>query len=185
MVSNAHRHRYIIMGKYQNMDVVLSNKDRNIVYKKKNNIWAGVVIMLFGVICFAPTIVYQWSHGSVWPLLLLVCATILFIVGLIKMFLRKEYFVSAESHQKLKKFEIDFHITESERLVRFCTSGELSGIENLKRAEVGGGLKLVIMATPDRQLCFSQVVQFVMFEYVEQTPVLQHSKDDAEILLRL
>jgi hypothetical protein len=185
VILTVHFHRYIIMGNYQNMDVVLSNMDRTIVYKKKNNIWAGVLTLLVGVICFTPVIVYQWPHGSVWPLLLLVSATIFFIVGLIKLFLRKEYFVSAENHQKLRKFEIDFHVTESDKLVRLCTSGELAEIGKLKRADVGGGLKLVVMATPDMLLCFSQVVQFVMFEYVEQTPMLHHGKEEAELLHRL
>ncbi len=98
------------------------------------------------------------------------------------LFLRKEYFVSASKHQKLKVFEIYFDISESETLTQLCMTGNLNNIDKLKRSNVGGGLKLVVMSTHDRILCFSQVIRFVMFEYVPQTQTIQHSKEEADIL---
>jgi hypothetical protein len=172
------------MENFQSIEQFLTNMDANIVYKTKNSIIAGLLLMAVGIGCFIPLSIFSWTTYNMIPQLLIVLGASCLTVGVFKTFIRKEYFAATDNHQQLKSFEINFELTETEKLVRLCNARKITDIHTLKRS-LSGGLKLRVLATRDRKLCYSQVIGFESLEHATLTPPVQHTKQEADYLLGL
>ncbi|MDP4270818.1 MAG: hypothetical protein Q8909_11925 [Bacteroidota bacterium] len=169
------------MEKYNSIEHVLENMDTHIVYKTRSSIWTGVLYLISGVLFFVLMSLGSWSPTSIFPHLLLVLGVIASLTGVLKLFMRKSYFVAASNHQRLNRFEIYFDAAESDKLLRLYDNGKVTDIHLLNPSE-RGGLKIVVMATKDRSLCFSQVTGYVPFEFIPLTAPVQHTSDEAAYL---
>ena len=163
------------------LEQVLENLDKNRVYKTKNSVLTGTILVSIGIGSLIMYSRLESASESLMAQFIFVAGAILFTIGIFKIFIRKSFYVSAENHQKLKTFELYFNVTERDKLARLLETGNLTGIKDLNAAVVDG-LKLRVMATKDGLLCFSQAIGFVSYEYVTITPVMDHSKADYEIL---
>ena len=163
------------------MEQVLDNLDKNRVYKTKNSMLTGLILVSVGITSLIMYSRLELTSESLMAQFIFVAGAILFTIGIFKIFNRKNYYISANNHQKLKVFELYFNVSERDKLVRLLETGNLSGIKDLNSAVVDG-LKLRVMATKDGLLCFSQAIGFVSYEYVNITPVMDHSKAEYEIL---
>jgi hypothetical protein len=172
------------MGNFQSIEQLLIELDTNIVYKTKKSIVAGLLFILAGIGCFVPLSIFSWAPHNMVPQFLIVLGTIGLTVGLFKTFIRKEFFVATASQQPFKSFEINFEITETGKLVNLCNTRKITDIHTLKRS-LSGGLKLRVLSTQDRELCFSQVIGFESLEHAMLTPPVQHSKQEADYLFGL
>lgn len=169
------------MENFQSIEQILIDMDPIIVYKTKNSILSGLLIMLAGIGSFAPLSIFSWAPHNMIPQFLIVLGTTGLIVGLFKTFYRKEYLATIANKQPLKSFEINFDVTETGKLVRLFNTGKITDIHTLKRS-VSGGLKLRVVTTQDRELCFSQVIGFELLEHITLTPPIQHCKLEADYL---
>ena len=81
-------------------------------------------------------------------------------------------------------FSLYFNLSEREKLIRLLETGNLSEMKTLQPSIVDG-LKLRVLATKDGQICYSQVIAFVMNEYVNVTAVQKHTMADYQILTEI
>lgn len=155
--------------------------DNNIVYKTKSSYVLAILLIIAGIGFFSLNSFFQWSSNSIYPALFIMLGSTSFVIGIVRFFMRKTYFISAENHQKLKPREIYFHVNESNKLLRLVNSGNYEEINLLKRS-VSSGLKLRIMSTKDGRICFSQIISYMQLEHAKVNEPVQHSVEEAQIL---
>ncbi|MDP4239790.1 MAG: hypothetical protein Q8904_10025 [Bacteroidota bacterium] len=172
------------MEQNQSIEHVLENMDKNIVSKAKNSPFRIFLLFLSGLVFFVVNSVFVWETNSIYPPLLIVLGLTTIITGIFLLAFRREYYVSTRNHQRVKSTEVYFNVNERDKLVRLMETGNINGIKELKPS-ISDGLKLRVMATPDGQLCFSQVVAYVSNEYLNITNVQKHSPDDARYFAEL
>lgn len=172
------------MEKNKTIEQVIENLDKTIVYKTKKSILTGILLAGAGITSLISYSVFEWGSKDVAPQFLFILGFICLITGILKIFIRKSYYISAESKMKIKVSEIYFHTKEHDNLIKFVETRNYSGLKQLKTAIVDG-LKLRVMATKDGQICFIQAIAFVTNEYVSITPPQKLSVEDYQILTEL
>ena len=169
------------MEKIESIEQVLESLDKNIVYKKKDSVLWGVMLMISGIVAMIVYSVLEWESTSLFAHILFIAGSVCLLVGVVKYFFRKSRYISAENHMKIKPSELYFHVNERDRLVRLLESDKLSEIKQVKPSIVDG-LKLRFMATTDGQICYSQVVAYSSNEYVNVTAARRHTPEEYQIL---
>jgi len=169
------------MEKNESIEHVLENMDKNIIRKTKGSVFLPLLLIAFGISSLVAYASYNWEANNLFAQTLFILGNICLIVGIVKLFFRKSYYVFAEDKQKIKNFEIYFNLIERDKLISIIESGNLMDIKQLKSSIVDG-LKLRFMATKDGKLCFSQIVGFISYEYVYLTPVKKYSQAEYQIL---
>jgi hypothetical protein len=168
----------------ESIEQVLDNLDKNIVNKSKSPIWLGFLYLVPGIASLVIYSYFEWESNNVFPHILFILGTVFLIVALIKFFFRKSIYVSTESKSKILHVTIYFNVNEQDKLIRLLETGNLSDLKTLQSSIVDG-LKLRVLANRDGLICYSQVVAFVMNEYVNVTAVRKHSSADYQILAAL
>lgn len=158
--------------------------DKQIVYKTRRSIWSGVLLSLAGVLLYFPVITGTWSAAHIGPPLFIAIGTTVLTIGLLRTFYRKPFFVDATDRKKLKLHEVNFDAAEFDKLMRLYKNKEWNTLKDLKRSQVGN-LKLRFYLSHNHQLCLSQPVRFVDFEYKPEAEVVQHNTQEASILKEL
>lgn len=141
----------------------------------------GFLLSFAGIVSFIVYSSFEWETNNLYAHILFVVGSAFLVFGILKIFFRKSRYVLAENRKKIQSFEIYFNMTEKDKLVRLLESGKLEEIKQLNPSIVAG-LKLRVMATSDGRICFSQVIAFIMNEYINVTPVLKHSMAEYQIL---
>jgi len=172
------------MEKIESIEDVLLNMDKKIVYQTKSSLLSAVLLFVLAIVVFTVNAIFEWQPTSIYPHLFLMLGSISFIIGIIKAFFRKTFFVSAVNHQRLFVHEIYFDVNEQDKLVRLIKLKSLEEIKTLKMTS-NSGLKLRFMSTKDGQLCFSQIAAYVPFEYMNVNMPEQHTQSEAHVLLGL
>jgi len=180
----AHTQYYTQMENNESIEQVLENLDKNIVYKTKDSILWSIVLMLSGIMSLIIYSANEWESNNLFAHILFVAGSVCLIVGIIKFFFRKTWYISAEEHQKIKSFSMYFNVNERDQLVRCIQTGSLSEINQLKPSIVDG-LKLQVMGTKDGLICYSQVVAFISNEYVHLTSPVKHTAEDYSIFTEI
>lgn len=112
---------------------------------------------------------------------LILFAVIFILLGIMMLLFRKKYYVSVESGEKLKTHELFFDIKERDKLVKIFTSGKIEDLQTLQKS-THDGLKLRIMKTANNDLCISQIITFIPYEYVRVTDPKQNSFEESKLL---
>jgi hypothetical protein len=168
----------------ESIEQVFDNLDKNIVYKTKNSVFIGILLVLTGIASLIFYATNEFETENISSQLLFVLGMILFVLGLIKFFNRKSYYVSAENHNKIQSFQIYFNLTEREKLVRILQSKNYSELNQLAPS-ITDSLKIRVMATKDGQICFVQAIAFISYEYVHVTSPQELSVSEYQILEEL
>ena len=172
------------MENIESIEQVLENLDNNIVYKKKDSVIRGIMFMLSGIVLLIAYISFEWEKNNLFANSLFIVGSVCFIVGIVGFFIRKSRYVSAQNQQKMKSFDIYFHVNERDKLIRLLGSENLSEIKQLKPSIVDG-LKLRIMGTKDGLISYSQVVAYISNEYVQVTTPVKHTPEDYFMLTEI
>jgi len=168
----------------ESIEQVFDNLDKNIVYKTKNSVFIGILLVLVGIASLIFYATNEFGSENITSQFVFVMGMILFVLGIVKFFNRKSYYVSAESHKKIQSDQLYFNLTEREKLVRFLQSKNYSELSQLAPS-ITDSLKLRVMATKDGQICFVQAIAFISYEYVFVTPPQKLSAPEYQILEEL
>ncbi len=164
------------------IEQVLDNSENNIVYKKKQPITYSIILIILGIIPFVLILSKNLSEDSgVLTPLLFILGVALLVWGIISIFFRKTHYVFRENNQKISFSELLFDIKERDKLIRLISERNLQAIKDLKSSG-HDALKLRIALTNDGKACYSQVVTYIPFEFVNANEVQTHSPEEAEIM---
>ena len=81
------------MEKIESTEDVLLNMDKKIVYQTKNSLLSAVLLFVLAIVVFTVNAIFEWQPTSIYPHLFLMMGSISFIIGIIKAFFRKTFFV--------------------------------------------------------------------------------------------
>ena len=170
------------MENKKSIEQILDDSTNNIIYKKKQSIIFSIILIILGIIPFVLILSKNLSEdsGILTPLFFILGVGLL-VWGIISIFFRKTYYVSAENNQKISFSEILFDIKERDKLIRLISEKNLQTIKELK-ASGHDALKLRVAMTNDGKVCYSQVVTYIPFEFVNANEVQTHSPQEAEII---
>lgn len=172
------------MDSIQSIEQFFDQADSHILRKVKKSPLHGVLIISIGILLGLLNLKIDWQSADfVSPTLLTFSATFILWGGLTLIF-SKYYYVATETHLKFKTYELYFDSKDRDKLVRIMKNGTLDDLKTL-HPSAHDGLKLRIMTTKDSKLCYSQIVNFIHYEYVNVTEVKMHSPKEAEILREL
>ena len=169
------------MENNESIEQVLENLDNNIVYKTKDSVVWSIMLMLSGIFSLIIYSAIEWESNNLFAQFIFVAGSVCLIVGLLRFFFRKSWYILAEKHQKIKSHSLYFHVNERDQLVRCLDSKNFSEIKQLKPSVVDG-LKLQVMGTKDGRICYSQVVAFISNEFVYVTTPAKHTTEEYLIL---
>jgi len=172
------------MDTIKTIESVLENMDSSLVLKTKKPMLPGLILALAGIITFSLHSVQEWPTNSIMSPLLITTGSVMGLLGIVKAFYRKSYFVSAETKQKLEAYDLTFGVSEQYKLIRILESGKLTDLRQVQKS-ISEALKLRVLSTRDGSLCFSQLIAFEHPEYRHITEPKQHTKEEAEILWSL
>jgi hypothetical protein len=169
------------MEKNESIEHVLDNMEPKIVYKKKSSAFKSLLLIAIGILSFTVYTSFEWQPNDAIPHFLFIVGFSSIIVGILLLCFRKNHYVSVENNRRLKATELYFDVNEQGKLIRALESGALAEIKYLKSA-IGAGLRLRILATPDGQVCLSQVIAYSSNEHVNITSASIHSLPEAQLL---
>lgn len=171
------------MDKHISIEQFLENNEKNIISRSKNSPLKAILLILSGIIILVLNSQLHFESQSFFisPLLFLV-AGCLIIWGILEGVFRKNYFVLTENKQKLKTFEYYFDNKDRDKLISILTSKNFSELKLLKPA-THDGLKIKLLKTDDARICFSQVIAYVPYEFVNATPVYELVNNEAQLLI--
>ena len=168
----------------ESIEQVFDNLDKNIIYKTKNSVLTGILLMLVGIASLIIYTMHEFGTENISSQFIFVMGIIFIVLGIVKFFNRKSYYVSAESHKKIQSSQIYFNLIEREKLVRVLQSKNYSELNQLAPS-ITDSLKLRVMATKDGQICFVQAIAFISYEYVHVTSPQKLSVPEYQILEEL
>lgn len=149
------------------------------IYKAKKSIFLSIIFIIAGValLIISPKL----SETGILSPLSMVAGIVFLAWGVITIFFRKTYYISAHNKQKVSFSEILFDVKERERLIRLVNENNFSELKHLERS-VNDALKLRVATTPDGNVCCTQVITYVPFEFVTANDVRSHSVEEARII---
>ncbi len=166
------------------IEQVLDNMDNNIVYKSRPTIALSVVLILLGILLIAINGKLVDSPNSIISPLLIVIGIILLAWGIVSIFFRKTKYKLAQNKQNISFSELLFDIKERDRLIRILNEGNVNELKKLK-SSVSDALKLRVAATRDGNFCYTQVVTYIPFEFINANEAREHSAEEAKIILEI
>lgn len=149
------------------------------IKKAKKSIVLSVILIVAGIASIYASQAVTES-GILSPLCMV--AGIIFLGwGIVSIFFRKTYYISTENKQKVSFYDILFDIKERDRLIRLVDEDNIKEVKKLKPA-AQDALRLRVGMTPDGNVCFSQVITYIPFEFVNANDVHSHTADDAKTI---
>lgn len=167
------------------IEQVLDNLDHNTVYKTKPSIVLSLVLIVLGIAAIMLNGQMPGaSEGGLLSPLAIVVGILLLTWGIVAIFIRKTKYIYAPGKQPIVFHELLFDLKERDRLVRLMNEGNVDELKKLK-SSANDALKLRVASTPDGSLCYSQVVAYIPFEFVNANEARKHSPEEARTLLEM
>lgn len=169
------------MNSIQSIEQFLDQTDSNILRKVKKSPLQGALLIAIGFLFLLLNLKADWQSAQFVSPSLITLSAIFILWGGMTLIFSKRYYVTADTRQKIKTYELYFDGKERDKLVRIMKNGTLEELKTL-HTSTHDGLKLKIMTTKDSMLCYSQIVTFVPYEYVNVTEVKLNTPAEAHIL---
>lgn len=173
----------IIMETNISIEQLFDSENSSIV-KTKSSMALSILLIVLGIISFVISSQTTEMVNSIIPPLFIIMGIIFTAWGVLSLLFRKTLYKSADSKEKIKFDELLFDVKERDRLVRITTNGNMEELKNLKSA-TGDALKLRVAMAPSGDVCYTQVVTYVPFEFVNATEPYKKSKSDAQVINNL
>jgi len=172
------------METIKSIEETFDNMPNDIIFKSKPSKVIGIIWMATGVLCLLlNSIIANATLPAVSPALIAIGCLVL-IYGIYFTFFNKTKFKSGQSKQTVTFQELFFDTKDRERLLAIIAEKRIQELEKLKQVSIDS-LKLRIAATSDGSLCYSQVVTYVPYEFININEACQHSQEEAQTLLNL
>ncbi len=175
----------IIMEKKESIEQILDQMDQHTIRKSKTSPVLSAVLIVIGIaFIMLNGKMPGASEGGILSPLSIVVGVLLLVWGVVSIFTRKMRYVFVPGKQAIVFRELFFDIKERDRLVRVMAEGKIDEVQKLKPA-VNDALKLRIASTSDGNFCYSQIVAYIPFEFVNVNEALRHTPEETLKLLAL
>jgi hypothetical protein len=145
---------------------ILQIANGKVVKKSKNRV-SSLLLLLSGAILMAlNTNKFNLIENGTITTALFFTGVVLFIWGLIALFVKKEQYVHVDTGTKLKKYSLEFDSQEFDKITRLYDGSHFKEMVTLKKNSQASGLILKLMGTENGEIYFSQVLKYVPYTFV-------------------
>jgi hypothetical protein len=169
-------------NKLLSIEEIFDHSDNNLVHKAKPSVLVSALLIIAGILFIAFNGQITKAPASMLPTLFIIIGILFLAWGVIYTFFRKTKYKLIQGQKNISFSEILFDIKEREHLLRIINEGDLLELEKLKPAVIDT-LKLRIASTSDGSFCYTQVLTYVPYEFVNLNEAHPHSQEEANILL--
>lgn len=166
------------------IEQVLDNMDNNVVYKAKPSIVLSIVLIILGILFIVLNGKVTDAANSIISPLFITIGIVLLAWGVASIFFRKTKYKLAKNKQTVSFSELLFDVKERDKLIRVLNEGNVRELSKMKTS-VNDALKLRVASTPDGSLCYTQVVTYIPFEFVNASEAHKHSQEEAKVILEM
>lgn len=168
------------MEKYKTIQEDIENVSNKEVVKQTriSGIAAGLIVLaILGGIAGKS---FEDPNSSM-PTFLFTAAALLFLTGIIKLFVSRNSYVFKPTKSRLKPVTLYFDIHESDALQSCVEMKRFDDLARLKR-EKDTGVKLEAMVTGDGKFAAVQISEYIPYTYEAVTPVMCYYGEEAQKL---
>jgi hypothetical protein len=160
----------------------LESKDNSIISRTKKSPLKAIILIFSGLFILVLNSQLHFESQSFMFLFLMMIAFSLSIWGIMEGIFRKYYFILTDNKKKLKTSEYYFENKDRDKLISIMNTKNFSELKLLKPSN-HDGLKLKLMKTEDARICFTQVIAYVPYEFVNATAVYELVGNEAQLLV--
>jgi hypothetical protein len=165
------------------IEQIFDSTDNGEVYKSKPSVVLSILLIASGILLIAVNGIIPATDGTA-SLLFILAGVSLLIWGIIYAFFKKTRYILNRTKENIIFQELYFDAKDRDRLIGFISSGSIGEVEKLKQAGIDA-LKLRVAATPDGSFCYSQVVSYVPYEFVNANEAVRHSPEESRIIMNM
>jgi hypothetical protein len=166
------------------IEEVFDYSNNNLVYKSKPSVLLSILLIIAGILFIVFNGQVTKSPESIIPALFIIIGILLLVWGIIYTFFSKTKYKLTQNKKNISFSEMLFDIKEREQLIRIINEGKLRELEKLKPTVIDT-LKLRIASTSDGSFCYTQIITYVPYEFVNLNEAHQHSQEEANIILNM
>lgn len=166
------------MEKFKTIQEDIENVTNQEVVKQTRISGAAAGLILVGVACGIAAMSYE-DPNSAMPTFLFTAAGILFLVGIVKLFVSRNCYLFRPTKSRLKELTMYFDVHESDALQSCVEMKRFDELTKLKR-EKDSGIKLEAMIAGDGKFAAVQISEYVPYAYQAVTPVRCYYGLDAQ-----
>jgi hypothetical protein len=165
------------------IEQIFDSIDNDEVYKSRPSIVLSILLIASGILLIAVNGIVS-TTGDTASILIILAGVGLLIWGITYAFFKKTSYKLSRTKENIIFQELYFDAKERDRLIGIINSGSIGELEKLKPAGIDA-LKLRVAATQDGSICYSQVVSYVPYEFVNANEAYRHSSEESQIIMNL
>lgn len=166
------------MEKFKTIQEDIENvTNREVVKKGKISF---VAIGLIGIaVVLTVTGMQSEDPNATWPSFLFTVAAMMFLGGIIKLFVSRTCWIFKPTNSKLKATTLYFDVHESDALQACIEMKRFEDFKQMKRKK-DSGVRVEAMISDDRRFAAVQIAEYVPYSYEAVTPVVCYYGEDAK-----
>ncbi len=166
------------MEKFKTIQEDIENVTNQEVVKKGKISLVAIALIIIAVILVVVGMGSEDPNAS-WPSFLFTVAAMLFLGGIVKLFVSRSCWIFKPTNSKLKEMTLYFDVHESDALQTCIEMKRFEDFKQMKRKK-DSGVRVEAMVSDDQRFAAVQVAEYVPYSYEAVTPVVCYYGDDAK-----
>lgn len=166
------------MEKFKTIQEDIENVTNQEVVKKGKISLVAIALIIIAVILVVVGMGSEDPNAS-WPSFLFTVAAMLFLGGIVKLFVSRSCWIFKPTNSKLKEITLYFDVHESDALQTCIEMKRFEDFKQMKRKK-DSGVRVEAMVSDDQRFAAVQVAEYVPYSYEAVTPVVCFYGDDAK-----
>lgn len=166
------------MEKFKTIQEDIENVTNQEVVKKGKISLVAIALIIVAVILVVVGMGSEDPNAS-WPSFLFTVAAMLFLGGIVKLFVSRSCWIFKPTNSKLKEMTLYFDVHESDALQTCIEMKRFEDFKQMKRKK-DSGVRVEAMVSDDQRFAAVQVAEYVPYSYEAVTPVVCFYGDDAK-----
>lgn len=167
------------MEKFKTIQEDIENISNKEVVKQTRISGIAVGLVVVAVVFAIAGKSFEDPNSSM-PTFLFTTAAILFLGGIVKLFVSRSCYLFRPTKSRLKSVTLYFDVHESDALQNCMELKRFDDLKRLKR-EKDTGVKVEAMVTGDGKFAAVQILEYIPYTYEAITPVMCYYGDEAQI----
>lgn len=165
------------MEKFKTIQEDIENATNQEVVKKGKISLVAIALIIVAVILVVVGMGSEDPNAS-WPSFLFTVAAMLFLGGIVKLFVSRSCWIFRPTNSKLKEMTLYFDVHESDALQTCIEMKRFEDFKQMKRKK-DSGVRMEAMVSDDQRFAAVQIAEYVPYSYEAVTPVVCYYGEDA------
>lgn len=169
------------MEKYKAIQEDIENVTNKEVVKQSRIAPLALGLIVLAVVGILGTLKFEDPNSSL-PTLLYTLSAFLFIAGIIKLFIARNYYLFLPTKSRIREVTLYFDPQQGQMLQTCLEMKRFDDLKRLKKKK-DAGIKLEALVAGDRKFIAVQLSEYVPYNYEAVTPVLCYYGEEADRLV--